>query len=447
MNAASSVPTRSPRLHSLDALRGLDMLIILGLDALILLLASRNPGNGFLQEAARQMTHARWEGLHLYDLVFPVFVFISGASMSFSLAKYTGTSIAPGLFHLWKRAFGLAFLGLLVNGTLTWTESMRYASVLGLIGFSCAIAGTCILLCRRTGAVASAAGFILVLITLLQFTCGNFTPDGSVNSWVDRHWLPGRLHGGVFDPEGPLCVVSASALCMGGWIAGKFLKESRLPPVRLCTAMAGAGLLLFCTARMLDGTYPIIKSMWTGTFVLAAAGISLTFLSLFHLAVDVWNEGKWAQWAFPLRVIGINALAAYLIHSLLNVHELNRRIFSGMADLFPPFQPVFLAVSLLLLQWLALLFLDRRRLPFIKKRSNDQAADTPAMVAGAPRKNGYSPVKRPANIISFPQSPKRRNKAETSFFARFREKLCHPFRKEAKHVPSMIVLRFPCPIS
>lgn len=147
------------------------------------------------------MTHARWEGLHLYDLVFPVFVFISGASMSFSLAKYTGTSIAPGLFHLWKRAFGLAFLGLLVNGTLTWTESMRYASVLGLIGFSCAIAGTCILLCRRTGAVASAAGFILVLITLLQFTCGNFTPDGSVNSWVDRHWLPGRLHGGVFDPE------------------------------------------------------------------------------------------------------------------------------------------------------------------------------------------------------------------------------------------------------
>lgn len=82
MNAASSVPTRSPRLHSLDALRGLDMLIILGLDALILLLASKNPENGFLQEAARQMTHARWEGLHLYDLVFPVFVFISGASRS-----------------------------------------------------------------------------------------------------------------------------------------------------------------------------------------------------------------------------------------------------------------------------------------------------------------------------------------------------------------------------
>lgn len=261
MAYSSSPPSRSPRLHSLDALRGLDMLIILGLDALVLLLASRNPESAFLQEAARQMTHARWEGLHLYDLVFPVFVFISGVSMSFSLGKYTSgnASSAPGLLHLWKRALVLAFLGLLVNGTLTWTDSMRYASVLGLIGFSCAIAGTYILLCRRTGAIASAAGVILALITLFQFTCGNFTPDGSVNSWVDRHWLPGRLHGGVFDPEGPLCVVSASVLCLGGWLAGKLLKESRLSPARLCAAMAGAGLLLFCAARMLDGLYPIIK--------------------------------------------------------------------------------------------------------------------------------------------------------------------------------------------
>lgn len=84
--------------------------------------------------------------------------------------------------------------------------------------------------------------------------------------------------------------------------------------------------------------------MWTGTFVLAAAGISLMLLSLFHLAVDAWNGGKWAKWAFPLRVIGVNALAAYLIHALLNVHELNQRIFSGAADFFPPFQPVLLAV-------------------------------------------------------------------------------------------------------
>ena len=77
--------------------------------------------------------------------------------------------------------------------------------------------------------------------------------------------------------------------------------------------------------------------MWTGTFVLAAAGISLMLLSLFHLAVDAWNGGKWAKWAFPLRVIGVNALAAYLIHALLNVHELNQRIFQRRGGLLPAF--------------------------------------------------------------------------------------------------------------
>lgn len=182
--------------------------------------------------------------------------------MSFSLGKYTSgnASSVPGLLHLWKRALVLAFLGLLVNGTLTWTESMRYASVLGLIGFSCAIAGTCILLCRRTGAVASAAGFILALITLLQFTCGNFTPDGSVNSWVDRHWLAGRLHGGVFDPEGPLCVVSASVLCLGGWLAGKFLKESRLSPVHLCAARQGQAFSFSAPPGCWTASTPSLKA-------------------------------------------------------------------------------------------------------------------------------------------------------------------------------------------
>lgn len=364
MPSSSSSAARPPRLHSLDALRGLDMLIILGLDALVLLLAARNPESTFLREAGRQMTHAAWEGLRLYDLVFPVFVFISGVSMSFSLARHTdgNSPAAPGLLKIWKRAFILALLGMLVNGTLTWTEDMRYASVLGLIGLSCAIAGTCILLFRRQAAVAAAGAVLTALVVFLQFTGGNFTPDGSVNSWVDRHWLPGRLHGGTFDPEGPLCILSAAVLCMAGWLAANRLRKNREHPVRFCLLMLAAGTLLFGSALMLDSVYPIIKSMWTGTFILAAAGASLIALSLFHLAVDVWNGRKWA---FPLRVIGMNALGAYLIHSLVNIRELNERIFSGVADFFPAGQPVLFAVSLLLLQWLVLFAFYRRSL-FIK---------------------------------------------------------------------------------
>ncbi|MBT9562758.1 hypothetical protein J5W01_07235 [Akkermansia muciniphila] len=130
-----------------------------------------------------------------------------------------------------------------------------------------------------------------------------------------------------------------------------------MPPVRRVLLMLAAGACLFGTAWGLDGIYPIIKKMWTGTFVLAAAGVSLMLLALFHLLIDVW---KFRLWTFPLRIIGLNALAAYLIYQLLNIHSLNQRIFSGAADLFPPFQPVFLAVTLLLLQWLILFFFYKR---------------------------------------------------------------------------------------
>lgn len=364
MNHPSPTSERPPRLASLDALRGLDMLVILGLDALILLLASRAPDNGLLNTAAIQMTHAGWQGLRLYDLVFPVFVFIAGVSMSFSLARHADgkTATGPVLLKIWKRAFLLVLLGMLVNGPLTWTENMRYASVLGLIGLSCAIGGTCVLLLRRRGAIAAAAGGILALVALLQFSGGDFTPSGSVNSWLDAHILPGSLHDGTFDPEGPLCIISAAALCLGGWLTGSFLQDGRVPPVRRVLLMLAAGGCLFGMAWGLDGIYPVIKKMWTGTFVLAAAGVSLILLASFHLVIDVW---KFRLWAFPLRIIGLNALAAYLIYQLLNIHPLNQRIFSGAADLFPPFQSVFLAVTLLLLQWLILFFFYKRNI-FIK---------------------------------------------------------------------------------
>ncbi len=115
----------------------LDMLIILGLDALVLLLASRNPESAFLQEAARQMTHARWEGLHLYDLVFP----------RFRLHFRRFHVLFPGEIHQRERFLRPRASPSLETGsrpgfsgaTGQWnaylTESMRYASVLGLIGF------------------------------------------------------------------------------------------------------------------------------------------------------------------------------------------------------------------------------------------------------------------------------------------------------------------------
>ncbi len=354
---------RPKRLESLDTLRGLDMLIILGLDALLMALAARFPESGALNELAAQMRHVNWQGLHAYDLVFPVFVFIAGVSMSYSLSRFTVETapLGQGLFKVWRRALALVLLGMLVNGALTWAAGMRYASVLGLIGCSCALAGTGVILLRKTYGVAIFAAALLGGVTVAQFMGGDFTPAGCVNAWIDQHYLPGSRHDGPYDPEGLLCIISATALCLTGWLTGRLI-QSGGSGIKKGLIMPGIGIALLAAALGLDSVYPIIKRIWTGSFVLASAGIGMSILAIFYLIIDVWNLRKWT---FPLRLFGFNALFAYLFYNVMNIPALNKRIFCGTAELFTPWQWVFTASALIILQGLILYFLYRKRV-FIK---------------------------------------------------------------------------------
>ncbi len=355
--------TSSNRLESLDTLRGLDMLIILGLDLLLIALAALFPESGALKESAVQMGHEAWQGLRVYDLIFPVFVFIAGVSMSFSLKKFTGENapVGKGLLKVWRRAAVLTLLGMLVNGALTWTDGMRYASVLGLIGCSCALAGTGVLLLRRTSCITVLTAVLTGIVALIQFTGGDFTPTGSVNAWIDQHYLPGRLHDGAFDPEGLLCIVSATALCLMGRLTGEYLQSSG-SGIKKGLILLGIGILLLAAALGLDHVYPIIKKIWTGSFVLASAGVGMISLAIFYLIIDVWNLRKWT---FPLRLFGFNALVAYLFFNVLNLPALNHRIFCGVAELCGAWEHVCLAGTLILLQG-GILYIFYRNKIFIK---------------------------------------------------------------------------------
>ncbi len=86
MNMTSTENTKKDRLLSLDALRGFDMLWIAGGEYFIISLAALT-GWPFLQWAAVQMEHVEWQGFHFYDMIFPLFLFIAGVSMPFSIVK------------------------------------------------------------------------------------------------------------------------------------------------------------------------------------------------------------------------------------------------------------------------------------------------------------------------------------------------------------------------
>lgn len=350
MNSFSS----PARLASPDILRGSDMLIIIGLDALIICLSGLFPASDFMQEAKRQMHHATWEGLRIYDMVFPIFVFVAGIGLHLSQQR-SAAGTGRRLLKLWRRAVVLTVLGWAVNGAIVWDPAhMRYASVLGLIGISGALAGTLLLLIRDTRVLIAVTLIILGSVWSAQHFCGDITPAGCVNALLDSRYLPGILHNGSYDPEGLLCIVSATALTLGGVLCGRLITGTQTAAVRVVLMLAvGIGLI----AGGMFGH--CIKNIWTPSFVLLTAGTGFILMGILHLTADVWGLSRWAA---PLRVIGRNALLIYLIVQLLPVRGLTEHLFGGTVNLLLPAEWHASAVSalVLLLLWLLCLFFYRR---------------------------------------------------------------------------------------
>lgn len=352
----------SSRLLSLDTLRGADILIIAGLDALVYRLAPLFPQSEVMQAIRAQMGHVAWEGLAAYDLVFPLFVFLAGVSLCLSLQRRSKQSAWRTLGHLWTRAALLVVLGWAINGAVTLNPSdMRFASVLGLIGLSGAMTGTLALLWRgRTWGCVLTAAVLLAGVGAAQHLGGDFTPRGCVNARVDALLCPGRLHLGCLDPEGPLCIISATALCLGGYAAGKALQAERAGR-RIALLLGGA---VFC----LSLAYPLtcIKNIWTPGFTLIAAGTGYALLVLFHLLLDCCPAGMrlLTLWSYPFRVAGGNALFLYLLTHLFALPALAERLSCGLWRALLPANalPAAYEGTALLFAWLVALWLYRRKL-------------------------------------------------------------------------------------
>lgn len=357
MNAPSS-----SRLLSLDTLRGADILVIAGLDALVYRLAPLFPQNALIQGLRAQMGHVAWEGLAAYDLVFPLFVFLAGVSLSISLQRRAGQSVQRRLCHLWMRAALLVVLGWAINGAITFTPAdMRFASVLGLIGLSGALTGTLIMLWQgKTWVCLLTATALLAGVGAAQCLGGDLTPRGCFNARVDALLCPGLLHLGCLDPEGPLCILSATALCLGGYSAGKILQTER---AWVCVILL-LGTAMLCI--LLAYPLPCIKNIWTPGFTLIAAGTGCGLLALFHLMLDYCPPGAHflTLWSYPFRIAGCNALFLYLLTHLFNLTDLAERLSCGLWRVLLPASalPAAYTGTALLLAWLLALWLYHRRI-------------------------------------------------------------------------------------
>lgn len=360
------------RLQSIDALRGFDMLLIMGLTPLIASLCGLCPST-LSDTIAQNMKHPEWDGLTLYDTIFPLFLFIAGISFPFSLDKQRASGIGTGRIQLriLRRVVLLIVLGLIYNGFFGLNLStLRIPSVLGRIGLAWGIAA---LLTVHFGTRTRIAITTAILIAYGLFSAlvaspdaagaGPLTPEGCFAGYVDSHLLSGHLYWDDFDPEGLFTTLPAVATALLGILTGEFIRRTDLTQHRKVIFIGVAAALLIALGMAFDGVLPINKSLWSSTFVCVVGGYSLAMFGLFYYLIDIRG---WQRWTLFLRVVGLNSITIYMAQRIVDFRRISNLFTGGFAEQLPEqWGAVVLAAAYLAVNWLFLYFLYRKQV-FLK---------------------------------------------------------------------------------
>jgi len=357
-------------LVSLDALRGFDMFWILGADSLVVALGALSQ-SAPVRVVADQLEHKEWVGFAFYDLIFPLFVFIVGVSLVFSLTQLLARETRGTAVRRILRRAGLLFLlGIFYNGGLThpWPD-VRIAGVLQRIALAYAATALLFCFCKPRQLVVIAVALLLSYWGLMTFVpirdvqldrhslvarwpdapltrrgvpdrsrvealyesttarvVGRYDPGLNLADHLDFRFLPGALHDGYYDPEGLLSTLPAIATCLFGALAGLLLQRVDLSERQKVQRLIIAGVTALALGWLWHLQFPVVKKIWTSSYVLVAGGWSLLFLATFYYIVDV---RRWRSWCQPFVWIGMNPITLYLTSSVFDFHAVAGRLVGG----------------------------------------------------------------------------------------------------------------------
>jgi predicted acyltransferase len=351
----------APRLTSLDALRGFDMLWILGGDSLAYAL-NKTGTSGLTKFIGDQLEHVAWAGFHFYDLIFPLFVFIVGVSLVLSLDRILAQhGRGEALKRIFKRSLLLFVVALFYSGGFsTFWPDIRLLGVLNRIALCYFFAALIYCYVPWRGVAALGAGLLVgywALMTFVPFPDirpvgangalisqrmtatntaqlnfastnrlhGVFEPGLNLAHYLDAKYLPGKKWDKTWDPEGILSTLPAMASCLLGVLAGVFLK-SGLDERRKILGLLAAGAAGVIAGFVWSAQFPIVKKIWSSSFVLVAGGYSAILLGVFYWIVDVLKFQTWCQ---PFVWIGMNPITLYLAENIVGFRRVAARLLGG----------------------------------------------------------------------------------------------------------------------
>ncbi len=366
------------RVVSVDALRGFNIFWIIGADGAIWtldrMLRDKGPPlssiGGFL---GTQMSHAAWEGFRFYDFIFPLFIFVTGVSIVLALPRLVEREgRVQAHLHVLRRALLLYLLGVIFYGGISqhWSD-IRFVGVLQRIAICYLFASFLFLNFDRGGLIVALVALLGGYWALMTFMpvpgigAGSFGPDANLANWIDAHYLPGRLWNKTRDPEGLLSTLPAIGTCLLGVLAGLLLKDEHLTSTQKTLWLIGAGTVMALVGYLWGLQFPVIKAIWTSSFVLVAAGYSAILLAVLHQVIDVWG---WKAWATIFVWVGANAITLYFINGIAGFEPFALRFVGGdvsawLDRMITPGTGLFVAHILGLVLAIALAgFLYRRRI-------------------------------------------------------------------------------------
>jgi predicted acyltransferase len=307
------------------------------------------------------LEHVDWEGFHFYDLIFPMFVFITGTSTVFSITRRLQTDSKPKILGkiIWRTVF-LYALGLFYYAGMEQIQNygdLRYMGVLQRIAIAYGFGAALFLYLPTRFLIATFAAILIgyyLAVAFIPFegsselTYSQRFEEGSAKNlvnYVDSKILKGYKWNGDHDPEGLLSNVPAVGSCLLGIFAGLLLINPEKKKLWKFSMLLLMGLACLGLAFGWGLFFPIIKKLWTSSFVLMAGGWSFLLLAFFYLLIDIWGL---KFWAWPFVWIGSNAITIYIMWELIDFTGLAGRIiqfkFADMLGIYAPFAKYLLAL-------------------------------------------------------------------------------------------------------
>lgn len=358
-------PARQNRILSVDALRGFDMLWITGGALIFTTLhdAVQLPATAFLAE---QLEHVEWTGFHFLDIIMPLFLFLTGVSMPLSFKKRLQKGPKADVWkHIIKRVIILWILGMMVQGnflTYDFSKFAFYSNTLQAIAAGFIISAVIILNCNLRQQLLITFLLIFAYFLLLFFVpvpgVGKaiIEPHQNLALYIDKLLLGSHQDGTNY--TWMLTSINFAATVMTGVFAS-YVLQSPLSSIHKLKVLFFTGIVLVTTGLLFNIIDPIIKHIWTSSFVLFSGGLCFLLLALFYLIVDYWNIKGWTTFFI---VIGSNSILAYMVGDLFNMSGVASVFLKALQPQLGIWYPLVLSLGSYTCFWLLFYFLYKQKI-------------------------------------------------------------------------------------